>query len=205
LYQIYYPLVQLGDKYTHNDLHRNNVFLYKPYDGKRYIRMKYHRNGQIFEFGSEFIVKIIDYGRNYFKNENIDTQKLIKDYICPATECQPKCGKEQGYSTIKQQVKPNVSQDLRLANSIKSFLDRFIKYNIYSNLEFEGPYRTPEKRNPIFHENRIVSDIFNMLDSLESLEFSRNSWNKAKYNSTWTCVAEMNIYDDGRDYDFITL
>jgi hypothetical protein len=67
LYQVYFGLTQLGNLYTHYDLHSNNVLLYKPYDGKKYIKMIYHSKGKIYEFKSEYVSKIIDYGRNYIK------------------------------------------------------------------------------------------------------------------------------------------
>ena len=105
--QLYFPLCALGPMYTHYDLHNSNVFLYKPYTGKEYILMRYHdidyRGNEIglYEFPSEYIVKIIDYGRNYFNNRNIDTNKILKNYVCPAPQCEPSCGETKGYSVIQ--------------------------------------------------------------------------------------------------------
>jgi hypothetical protein len=43
--------------------------------------MRYHRNGKIFKFKSEYIVKIIDYGRNYFNNGTTNTKEIIEIVI----------------------------------------------------------------------------------------------------------------------------
>jgi hypothetical protein len=212
LYQVYYPLVCLGKKYTHYDLHGKNVFLYKPYEGKQYIKMRYHRNGKVYEFPTEYIVKIIDYGRNYFKNNNTDTFDLLKNYICTSTKCAPSCGKYVGYNIIQGEifthkdnysinpVKPNMSHDLRFANSVISYLKGI---NIFSDLVYNNSYGTPEKLNDNYKGNRTVYSIYDLLDSLEN---HINHWNRVKmplkYDETWTCVAVMDIYDDGRDYTF---
>ena len=219
LYQVYYPLVQLGDKYTHYDLHTNNIFLYKPYNEKEYILMKYHRNGKIIQFPSEYIVKIIDYGRNYFKTDSISTDKIIKDYICTSPLCQPDCGDENGYSAIRGDIptpqayyydikpnKPNMSHDLRAANELKGYLNQIIspdQSSMYNAFIYQTYYGTVESRNPNFADNKIIKDIYNMVDSIELVidHFNKNKIER-KYDSSWKCVAELNVYDDGRDYDF---
>ena len=211
LYQVYYPLVCLGNTYTHYDLHGKNVFLYKPYEGKQYIKMRYHRNGKVYEFPSEYIVKIIDYGRNYFKNNNTNTFDLLKNYICSSSKCVPSCGRKVGYKIIQGDLissdfysinpsKPNMSHDLRFANTIINYLDQI---GIYDDFIYKDSYGTPEKLNDNYKGNQIVYSIYDLLDSLES---SINNWNRTKmslkYDETWTCVAVMDIYDDGRDYTF---
>ncbi len=72
LFQVYFGLHYLGNRYTHYDLHAGNVFLYKPYgsQSKKYILMRYHftKTGVTVTFKTRHIAKIIDYGRNYFNN-----------------------------------------------------------------------------------------------------------------------------------------
>lgn len=216
LYQVYYPLVYLGDTYTHYDLHHSNVFLYKPYEGKQYINMRYHVNGKVFEFPSEYIVKIIDYGRNYFKNKNTNTTELLNNYICKSEKCMPSCGINVGYNIIQGQIidnsdfysinpiKPNMSHDLRFAYFVKLYLDQI---NFYNNFIYDSPYGTPEKFNDKnFKDNKIVYSIY---DLKLCLERRLDVWNNAnmykKYDHTWKRVAEMDIYDDGRDYTFNVL
>jgi molecular chaperone GrpE (heat shock protein) len=70
LIQIYMPLSLMANVFTHNDLHTDNVLLYSPLkDG--YIKYIYHLSSkETVIFNSEYIVKIIDYGRSYFKDYN---------------------------------------------------------------------------------------------------------------------------------------
>jgi hypothetical protein len=97
LFQIYIPLGKLKDYFTHYDLHKGNVQLYKPVEDK-YIQYHYHINPhKIISFKSSYMTKIIDYGRSYFDNnaeyfthENADNMnsKIIYDtFLCSAEKC----------------------------------------------------------------------------------------------------------------------
>lgn len=85
LYQVYCPLSFMSDEFTHYDLHSDNVLIYYPSnDNNKYIKMVYHYpDGTVVEFRTKGIVKIIDYGRNYFndKEENIDS-KMFYNRLC---------------------------------------------------------------------------------------------------------------------------
>lgn len=75
LYQIYLPLSLLAKTFTHYDLHTSNVMLYEPKKGK-YIEYIYHlEDGIEVRFKCPFVVKIIDYGRCFFKWEQIDIDR----------------------------------------------------------------------------------------------------------------------------------
>lgn len=97
LYQIYFPLSVLSDIYTHYDLHGNNIGLYKPFTGNKYLLLRYHskKKKTVFEIKSEFIVKLIDYGRNYVMTPSMADQDRIGylntedtiDYLCRIAEC----------------------------------------------------------------------------------------------------------------------
>ena len=98
LYQIYAPLGVLSDEFTHYDLKTDNVLLYTlgkdrdadyhktaikaegvPHNGE-YITMNYHYpNGKVVSFNTFDIVKIIDYGRCYFKeSEKHNSHNYLK-------------------------------------------------------------------------------------------------------------------------------
>ena len=108
-FQIYIPLALLEDTFTHYDLHTNNVLLYPTPNGK-YIKFnynipanlvaKYGLSSDKIEFYSPFIVKIIDYGRCYFKN-GLETGKTVYDQICATPKCNhpsfSSCGKKYGF------------------------------------------------------------------------------------------------------------
>jgi hypothetical protein len=209
LYQVYYPLVCLKNKYTHYDLHRGNVCLYKPYDGKQYIKMRYHRRGVVSEFPSEYVVKIIDYGRNYFKNDNTSTLDLLRDHICPSAKCEPNCGNDVGYGMIQGDLynnansldwttpnKPNESHDLKFAYRNSFYLNQILNKEIV----YRRTYGTPPV--PGNHSDKI----YNIYDLFRNLEYAvsviQNTVYKLKYDKTWKCVASMDIYDDGREYEF---
>jgi hypothetical protein len=225
LYQVYFPLTILKDVYTHYDLHANNVFLYKPYEGNKYIQIRYHLlSGSIIEFPSEYIVKIIDYGRNYFDNGLTNTKKILKDYVCKASQCRPECGFNSGYRVIQGDEddadaefswvfpnKKNISHDLRFASY---FHDKLKNANLFDKFEyggFEGKYKDksfkkngmPEK---LGGDSRNIYNIVNFRDSLEAFI---DIWNgqkmKKKYDDTWQKKAIMDIYEDKRPYTFEVL
>jgi len=98
LYQIYAPLGVLSNEYTHYDLKTDNVLLYTlgkdrdadyhktaitsegvPHNGE-YITMNYHYpNREVVSFNTFDIVKIIDYGRCYFKeSEKHNSHNYLK-------------------------------------------------------------------------------------------------------------------------------
>jgi hypothetical protein len=214
LYQVYYGLCNLKDTYTHYDLHVGNVFLYRPFEGNTCILMRYHRNDKVFEFKSEYVVKIIDYGRNYFNNGEISTKEIIEK-ICEMPECKPNCGEDFGYSIIKgstdeplrdfywiDPIKPNMSHDLKFANYIKDILIKWLKLDSFIYIEDFG---TPENLKGNKTNKRNIRNIFNLLHSLEYYipRFNLSS-NWMKYQN-WKVAATMDIYDDGRDYEFVVL
>jgi hypothetical protein len=62
--------------------------------------MRYHTaKNQIIEFKSEYIVKIIDYGRNYFNNSLLNSNSFLS-LVCNTKECDPDCGSKYGYESM---------------------------------------------------------------------------------------------------------
>lgn len=205
-YQLYYGLCYLGPKYTHYDLHLNNVFLYKPFDGNKYILMRYHSKNKVFEFKSEYILKIIDYGRNYFDNGSITSANIIKDFICKDASCGASCGEDVGYSIIQgsadpafgnfhwiDPTKPNMSHDLRAVHQLSYIFAP-------NKIVYVDNYGTPENNTG---NEAVIKNIYNLKDALESSIDTFNLYKShKKYDSSWQHAATMDIYDDGRDYDF---
>jgi len=209
LYQTYYPLCALGKKYTHYDLHLGNIFLYKPFQRNECVLMRYHRNNQVYEFKSEYIVKIIDYGRNYFSTDvfPFNTEHIMENLICNARECNPQCGVNVGYSIIQgtirdpanfhwiDPIKPNMSHDLRAAFDFKALLK---SKNYIESFKYDEKFGTPEDMGG---DARNIRNIFNLRDALENIININKQISEAKY-SGWNVVASMDIYDDFRDYEF---
>lgn len=211
LYQVYFCLCVLGASYTHYDLHKENVFLYKPFEGDKCILMRYHRNNVVYEFKSEYIVKIIDYGRNYFSNGQTSTSEIVKK-ICKSRHCYPNCGERFGYNIIQgsigdpdldfywiDPIKPNVSHDLRFANSTKNTLMSGIPE--INTFKYDTTYGTPEEMG----DAQNIKSIFDLRDILETNLNSFNSQTNNKKYGSWKVAATMDIYDDDREYDFVVL
>jgi hypothetical protein len=87
LYQILLPLYYLRNVYSHNDLHTENVLCF-PATTKNgnlgYINLNYIINGLTYTLRSEYILKIIDYGRSYYyydskKNTDESFKKIFKE------------------------------------------------------------------------------------------------------------------------------
>lgn len=94
LFQIYGPLTQIKDSYTHYDLHGQNVLLYNMKKGT-YIIMNYVYKNTTVTFKTNMITKIIDYGRSYFKTSRIDSSK-IKEMVCLEKQCNKESPKVPG-------------------------------------------------------------------------------------------------------------
>ncbi len=174
MYQIYFPLQILRRVYTHYDLHRDNVLLYKPFgDAKKYIEMNYHlASGRVVQFPTEYVCKIIDYGRNYFSDAGtkMNTKKIIEKYICPASECEPDCGEEAGYSILQGRTYnpyvdfydiypdiPNMSHDLRLIDSLRKMeMGAYNSYekNVYNDKH--NDYKVDDFKNFFDDYCRII-------------------------------------------------
>jgi hypothetical protein len=221
-YQIYFSLSYLNKdgnfNYTHYDLHASNVFLYKPFDGNKCIQMTYHKiNGKTYSFKSEYIVKIIDYGRNYFNNGKTNTAEIV-DKMCNITECNPDCGSEVGYNIIKGQrnpsaysydwvnpIVPNVSHDLRAVEPWKQIFQYESKPKVHSFV-YRNRWGTEQAlANDKINNKYVITNIFNLRDALEDIIEPRTNINNNTYDSTWKVVATMDIYEDGRDYEFNVL
>jgi hypothetical protein len=130
LFQIYSVLSTLRKQYTHYDLHSNNVLLYTP-DPDGCIHYKYHCGPQkVVSFYSKQVMKIIDYGRNFFHEEEAFNSVKILENVCKAKKCNTLnsffdsglCGEQYGYYLLnnngnKYHVTPykkNESHDLLL-------------------------------------------------------------------------------------------
>ena len=185
-YQVYYTLAMIYTNFTHYDLHPDNVILYKPVAGK-YIEFHYHAlDGTIIIFKSQYIVKIIDYGRCFLNNKGLNSVAYYKN-ICAKeinTECNIKpevCGDESGYGWLRPKLEEdsyyisstmnNPSHDLRLLNDLKDRMPwhdepfksstrirNHMKYILLS-VEYEGKYGTPPVvGKPDFKKTEDVTD-----------------------------------------------
>jgi hypothetical protein len=111
LFQVYTALYCLRGKFTHFDLHANNILLQRPFpDGV----IEFHYDDIVFH--SPYVVKIIDYGRA----ETRITPSLIQEIckLCPA------CGKDVGFKTYVKNT--DETSDMRLIHNLRDKLPQVI-------------------------------------------------------------------------------
>jgi hypothetical protein len=140
LFQIYMPLMCLQEEFTHYDLHMNNVLVYEPINDQ-YIEYHYIiDNNTTIRFKSKYLVKIIDYGRCFFKYDKSDNSEKILEKICKEKYCNfkkertvtEKCGNYSGYTFLNNKkfdendfhivsTKCNQSHDLQLFTNLKDY------------------------------------------------------------------------------------
>lgn len=128
LYQVYFPLSILRKVFTHYDLHQDNVLLYEPIRGK-HIKYHYHSANGVVTFNSPYIVKIIDYGRSFYKSDTLIKPREIYDHLCAEPDCHT-CGWDSGLSWLDPVLQydnffisssiVNPSHDLRLMYIVKN-------------------------------------------------------------------------------------
>jgi len=144
LYQLYFTLFFLSKKFTHYDLHLGNVLLYKP-SKNGYINFIYHhQNNEVTSFKSQYVVKIIDYGRCFFQDENISSYSIYKK-LCEIKKCDPDCGDNYGFGWLNSEStasnyfvnsqKINVSHDLRYLYELNRKLKKYGITNIDPSLK----------------------------------------------------------------------
>ena len=101
LYQLYLPLSYVMAKFTHYDLHLDNILLYEPMKNK-YIEYHYHfAGGRRVIFKSSYLLKIIDYGRSFFYDTEENNSKYIYDEILQQACGEPQRGRNSGFSWLE--------------------------------------------------------------------------------------------------------
>ena len=168
LFQLYIPLAQMKDTFTHYDLHLKNLYLYEPAPGK-YIQYHYHLVLDMapVSFKSKYMLKIIDYGSSYFKDttEEEDSQTLINK-ICKnnQTICdEDVCGQNVGNN---KHIKKNQSIDLKALFDInKKVIDKtkLLPKQLHIILDKVNEYTG--KKKPYDNEEMSYADLLYPVNS----------------------------------------
>jgi len=154
LFQLYMPLAFLMDKFTHYDLHLENILLYEPMKNG-YIEYHYHfNNGGIVSFKSSYLLKIIDYGRSFFFDTEENNSLKIYEQISFNTKCLQEAGfdwlqddSEDPYGTHKYFISSqhrNISHDLLPLERIRLL---FMNKAIFLPLEISDLVKKVDYRN----------------------------------------------------------
>ena len=129
LFQVYFPLMCMATIFTHYDLHLGNVMLYRPRTN-HYIHYHYHMpDGSVVSFKSEYLVKLIDYGRSFFHDTTESNSVVIHKRLCALRECDPTCGYNSGYQFLQPLNKKHPEDDYYLSSMManESFDLRLLK------------------------------------------------------------------------------
>ena len=190
LFQIYGPLSQLSQNFTHYDLHLNNVLLYQLKNDE-YMKMKYvYPDNSVIEFNTSYIAKIIDYGRCFFHSDVpgiISPSQFIDVNLKGKSNChkfrrydrrREKLGNYSGFSyLVNDEIDDenhyissktrNYTHDLRLLHSIRiryNITDHLLK-NMLQRIHYTHAYGSKEKPS---QENICcnVMDAGNYLSSM---------------------------------------
>ena len=217
LFQVFYTLSVLRNMFTHYDLHPGNILLYEPIvDG--YITYHYHYEGEIITFNSRYIVKIIDYGRCFFRTTDLTTMKIHKK-LCRLPECNngEVCGEKSGYNFFYTRdvdirrnhyintLVNNQSHDLRLLKelnrttpkvNISPEIDRLLKF-ILTKINYNSQYGTPEML-----ASGLPTNINNVRDAFSVIKNAVITLPIETVYDYLNHIGDLNIFDDGRDMDF---
>uniref|UniRef100_A0A6C0DR89 Protein kinase domain-containing protein n=1 Tax=viral metagenome TaxID=1070528 RepID=A0A6C0DR89_9ZZZZ len=214
LYQVYSVLSTISTIFTHYDLHTNNILLYKISDDK-YVEMNYHcSDGSVVTFNTQYIVKIIDYGRCYFNLSPNDNSQIVYDELCKSRNCNPKCGLHSGYSFFSPPPSKdnfyivrsvsNISHDLRLMYMIRESNEyKYMKYGndiidgifsaIVYNMRFGTPsHKTKENSNKLYNVNDVEKILRIYIQDLTDFKEKNTAYFKNKQS-----VGKMHIYMNG--------
>ena len=174
LFQLYIPLAQMKDTFTHYDLHLNNVYVYEPAPATpvtpgKYIQYHYHLVPGMapVSFKSKYMLKIIDYGSSYFKDttEEEDSQTLI-DKICKIpTKCDKDDGCGQNVGSNKH-INKNQSIDLKALFAIKNALKyntKLLPQQLHIILDKVNDYTGKEKTS--YNEKMSYADFLHPVNS----------------------------------------
>jgi hypothetical protein len=198
MYQVYFPLSQICDKFTHYDLHTSNVLIYQlPTD--KYIKIKYHTNNTVITLMTQHIPKIIDYGRCFFDESNTLNSMNIKKILCSVNECNTRgnydydddddedevCGNNHGYTFFEYDphtMKPysddyyissplrNISHDLIFANYIKMQYNTTKANRVLEEILDKIYYKVQYGTPERASERGSRKRIYNVIDMKEELE-----------------------------------
>jgi len=232
LFQVYMPLAVLWDNFTHYDLHHSNVLLYEPVKGK-YIQYYYHVHNNLhtlkgpvrtIALKSQYIVKMIDYGRSFFRANPRDNSLNIYNTVCRTDECLPDCGYNMGLKYLDKTYSkkfltpsiPNISSDLRLLNrasllktpAMGAALSDVLKgHVVYGNgilNEADKKFGTRQNKKETFHSYGEISNIMDAYKALLGVvtdDYYGSEFEDPMF-ARMQCLGDLHVYDDGQPMRF---
>ena len=222
LFIIYHALSSISKTFTHYDLHDGNVILYEPSPGK-YIQYEYHMaNNKTISFKCPYLPKIIDYGRSFFDNGNINSKKIY-ERVCREPDCGD-CGDIMGYSWLTpdshvfvRSSQKNESHDLRLLHIVKNAFNIINSsvhpttlafkrlFSVIKKVKFGIGIRDPDEKQFGTKENLRMDTpfIYNVTAAYNSIRDlceipALLVENETRYSNPANRLGTLHIYDDGQ-------
>jgi len=207
LFQVYMPLSMLVDEYTHYDLHDQNILLYKPLD-RKYIQYHYHlSDGSVVTFKSRYLVKIIDYGRSYFYENETKNSLQIFNTLCQTKECNQNgefCGIDSGFSILAPEEKEgafhfissqksNKSHDLRLLNELRKKIKKSPSLVLPEITDFFKRIVYSEDYGTKARDSDGTNTIYNVVDAFHALVKLTNPVRNEKTYKSFTKVGDLHV------------
>jgi hypothetical protein len=223
LFQLYAPLAKMKNTFTHYDLHLENVYLYKPVEG-RYIEYHYYISStRAITFKSSYMVKIIDYGRSFFKDEmtGLNSKTIYEEELCEyATECNEpeevtgECGKKVGFGWLKK-LTANPLNDFYISSQRRNMSHDLLPLTRIAENHEKDNQLTPELKTLVkkviytsYYGTAEIVDrgyphaIYNVQDAADSIADYLTSKKFVKQNEMAYAgkekLGDLHIYTDGK-------
>ena len=195
-------LYGLRDRFTHNDLHTNNIVLVKiPNDD--YVCFRIHDDADtksVLELHTRLIPVVIDYGRCYVRCDKLDTHDI---YTSVCNSYPDDCGRECGYSTrYMRSYRDNEDPNFGLYDIIGVELPKINKHllSIHADLVDtynKVSYKYEDSRGERTGYNLTVDDLYHFYKThLSTAEFAECM--KANIAHEGKCVHTIDLYTDGK-------
>jgi hypothetical protein len=188
------------------------------------------KDGSPIEFKCPFIPKLIDYGRCFFDNGNVNSKSVYRK-ICSIPEC-GRCGQDYGFTNLSPTEfygisvqKKNESHDLRLVyefHKIVKFLNIGVKESDYrkafsyrklekvlQNIKYGESIQDSSKKSygttedtTLHPKGDVVANVTDMFNQLKKI-VSHPDVIQENMANPLPVAGRFHVYEDGRAMEFI--
>jgi hypothetical protein len=179
---IYQLLASFADKFTHYDLHLNNVVLVEVPDNQ-FIHIVFHYpHGRIIRYNMCYIPIIIDYGHCFVHCAQISSKEVMKT-VCKndsmrnpkgplnplGPECPTMCGNRRGYERATDYNEAiDTFQPASMTNHFIDYTQSNVSHDcrLLHELILQFDFSSLPRNN--FIVTKLVAGIFNTLSKMDS-------------------------------------
>lgn len=194
LHMVYASLSLYKDRFTHYDLHTDNVLI-SQLKGK-YVVVEFIHNGKVYQVNTRLFPVIIDYGRSFFDVKGRKSANLLEEICKMGSVCPDKCGDRVGYDSVVLEGSAfmdgdptfvvsrssNMSHDMRLIKMTLEYINQshlnttigpakwFTNIREKKLLHYVAEYGTPPQKSKNDGKIYNVIDLFNSLKEVVTSE-----------------------------------